>query len=305
MVKICIDPGHGGTDSGSIGVGSIYEKNINLAVAKLLNEELKVQGFDTMMIRTSDATKSLPERTSAANKFGANSFISLHCNWSESSSPHGTQTYIYKFNGEAEKLANKIQARLQPMNGVSKWERVEDDNFYVLRNTVMPAILIELGFISNAADYKWMTDPNIQKEIAKNICKGFCEYYGVEYKVPQSFWSKDDKGWRYTNSDGTVATNAWVEDSVGWCYVGADGYCVTDKWVPDNVGWCYLNSEGRAVKNVWRQINGKWYYFDNYYHAVKGMQKIDNHYYYFAEHRYESIEECQLIITNDDGEIQI
>lgn len=181
-MKIYIDAGHGGTDAGAVSNG-VKESAVNVAVSNYLAKEFEQQGIPFKCCRTNDATfKTLAERVNEANNYGADIYISLHCNASEASAPIGTITYIYKFGGEAEKIAKKIQARLQPMNGVSKWERVEDENFYVLRKTTMPAVLVELGFITNATDRAALTNTDTQKQIAKDICKAICEYCGISYK---------------------------------------------------------------------------------------------------------------------------
>lgn len=179
---IYIDAGHGGKDGGAISNG-VKESTINLAVSNYLAKEFEQQGFAYKCCRTDDATsKTLEERVKEANNWGAYIYLSIHCNASEKTAPNGTITYIYSYGGESEKIADKIQARLQPLNGVSEWERVEDDNFYVLRKTTMPAVLIELGFITNATDRAALTNTETQKQIAKDICKAICEYYGIEYK---------------------------------------------------------------------------------------------------------------------------
>lgn len=182
---IYIDAGHGGTDSGAVSNG-VKESKINVAVSNYLAKELQQQGIAYLCCRTNDATsKTVAERVNEANNYGAKIYISLHCNSSDKPEPNGTQTYIYKFGGEAEKIATKIQVRLQPINGVSKWERVEDENFYVLRKTTMPAVLVEMGFISNEIDRKYLNDANNQKYIAKEICKGVCDYLNIKYKEEQ------------------------------------------------------------------------------------------------------------------------
>lgn len=181
-MKIYVDAGHGGTDSGAVSNG-VKESAITVVVANYLVTELQRQGISTKSCRTNDTqSKTLEKRVTEANNYGADIYISLHCNWSSSAAPTGTVSYIYKFGGEAEKIAEKIQNRLQPLNGVSKWERVEDENFYVLRKTTMPAVLIELGFLTNAADRKALTDASKQKQLAVEICKGVCEYLNITYK---------------------------------------------------------------------------------------------------------------------------
>lgn len=202
-MKIYIDAGHGGTDAGAVSNG-VKESAINVAVSNYLAKEFEQQGITFKCCRTNDTTtKTLAVRVNEANTFGADIYISLHSNWSESAKPNGTVTFIYKFGGEAEKIAKKIQARLQPANGVSIWERVDDENFYVLRKTTMPAVLIELGFLTNATDREYLTNANNQKNIAKEICKAVCEYYNISYK-----------GGKEVAKDNTP--DAYAKEAVEW-----------------------------------------------------------------------------------------
>lgn len=182
MAKIYIDPGHGGTDGGAISHG-IRESAVVVAISNLLADELKRQGIQCLCSRTNDSTtKTLATRVAEAENFRATAFISLHLDSSSSASPNGTHSYVYQFGGDAEKLANKIQIRLQAENGVSKWERVDDESFYVLRKTTMPAVLVELGFITNDIDRNYLTTATNQKHVAKQICIAICEHFNITYK---------------------------------------------------------------------------------------------------------------------------
>jgi len=182
MIKLYLDPGHGGTDGGAISHG-IRESAVVVAISNLLADELKRQGIQCLCSRTNDSTtKTLATRVAEAENFRATAFISLHLDSSESAAPNGTHSYVYQFGGEAEKFANKIQTRLQAENGVSKWERVDDENFYVLRKTTMPAVLVELGFITNDIDRNYLTAATNQKHVAKQICIAICEHFNITYK---------------------------------------------------------------------------------------------------------------------------
>ena len=146
-----------------------------------------------------------------------------------------------------------------------------------------------------------------------NIPVNPCNYMGIpnekgtynskDYQIKIG-WIEDDLGWKFYSDNGTLAVNSWVKDSVGWCFVGADGYCIKNTWKTDSCGWCYLDENGRVLKSTWKQLDGKWYYFDNDGHAVKGMQSINNKLFYFSEYKFNGIEECQLIVTNSNGEIR-
>lgn len=201
-MKFYIDAGHGGNDVGAVGVGGVHEADINLAVAKHLQVELERNGHAVKMCRTTDIQRSLAERTEEANKWGADYFISIHANWAEDATANGTETFCYKFGGNGEKMAVKVQKHL--LSALSTKDRgIKEANFYVLRKSTMPAILIELGFISNKSDCGKLTNSNYQKNCAIAICKGICEYFGKTYK-----------GESAVTNDNTP--NAWAKDAVKW-----------------------------------------------------------------------------------------
>lgn len=185
MPKIYIDPGHGGTDAGAIGVGGVKEKDITLAVAKYLHTELKRQDFDVLMSRTTDTSKSLSDRTSEANRWGAAAVVSIHCNGFEDASANGTETFVYKYGYKAEMLANNVQINLVTVLG-TKNRGVKEGNLAMVRDTNAPSILIELAFITNKNDCAKLTTSTYQKECAIAICKGICRYFGVTYKKEET-----------------------------------------------------------------------------------------------------------------------
>lgn len=204
--KIYIDPGHGGNDPGAVGIGGIKEKDINLAVAKYLQTELKRQGFDVMMSRTSDVTKSLKERTSEANKWGADIVVSNHSNAHPRNIIHGTETYVYKYGFKSEMLANNVQINLVSTLG-TKNRGVKEGNFAMVRDTVAPAILVELGFISNEEDCAKLMTATYQKECAVAICKGICKYFGVTYKGETTMTNKT----KFNDED---KMSSWAVESI-------------------------------------------------------------------------------------------
>ena len=89
-------------------------------------------------------------------------------------------------------------------------------------------------------------------------------------------WVQDAGGWRYYNTDGTLATNKWLKDSVGWCYVGDNGYCVTNTWKKDSKGWCYLDANGRMATNKWIKDSQGWCYVGANGYCVTNTWKKDS-----------------------------
>ncbi len=179
--KFYIDPGHGGKDAGATGVGGYTEAPIVLEVAKFLKAELLRQGAVVKMCREDDTEKTMAERVAEANSWGADFYISIHANWWKEASTKGTETYVYQFGGQAEALADLVQPLLVATLDTED-RKVKDGNLYVLRKTKAPAILCELGFMTNWEDLEKLIRPENQKAVAVAICKGACAYYGVAYK---------------------------------------------------------------------------------------------------------------------------
>lgn len=177
MKKVYIDLGHGGTDSGAVGVNNVLEKNIVLEIGKKVESKLKKCGIDVRMSRTTDIFKSLEYRSSDANKWGADCFVSLHCN-SFNKTAKGLETYCYKF--KYRKLADALQDEMVKTKLYTVNRGVKEGNYHVIRETNMSAALIELGFIDSSDDIKLLL--NKQEEFATAIAKGICKFLGVEYK---------------------------------------------------------------------------------------------------------------------------
>ncbi|MGL5348935.1 MAG: N-acetylmuramoyl-L-alanine amidase [Peptostreptococcaceae bacterium] len=177
MKKVFIDPGHGGSDSGAVGVNGLLEKNINLQVAKKVNELLKKQGLEVKLSRENDIYLSLDQRTTAANNWKADCFVSIHCN-AYNGSAKGIETYSYSTS--TSDLANEVHSQVLATKAYTVNRGVKQANFYVLRHTNMRASLIEMAFIDNVDDSKILTQR--QDDLALGIAKGICKYLKIEYK---------------------------------------------------------------------------------------------------------------------------
>lgn len=173
-LKICIDPGHGGTDPGAIGPHGMHEKDIVLLVAHELKRILHMD-CEIAMTRYSDIFVSLNERADCANREGADFFISLHCNAAGTSQAHGAETFHFPGSSQGAKLAGSIQRELVVQTGVRD-RGTKTANFAVLKGTQMPAVLVELGFISNPEEEQWLGDIDNQVLLAQAIAKGIRHY---------------------------------------------------------------------------------------------------------------------------------
>lgn len=149
--KVCIDPGHGGTDPGAVS-GKLYEKDINLEVGLAMKDFLQPY-VDVVMTRTTDKTVSLEERVKIANDAKVDFYFSVHCNSAANTAAKGWECFIVSKRGNAEKLAKRIEARVFEEPTLTLKNRgIKTANYYVLRNTDAPAVLVENAFISNSED---------------------------------------------------------------------------------------------------------------------------------------------------------
>ncbi|MFS0562219.1 N-acetylmuramoyl-L-alanine amidase [Terribacillus sp. 179-K 1B1 HS] len=168
--RIIIDPGHGGKDPGAIG-NDTMEKNVALTISEKLQQRLLTNGYDVKMTRSDDIFIPLSERATISNNWGADLFVSVHANSAATSSAKGLESYYYGASSSGKKLASSIQTALAS-NTNNENRGTHSADFYVLRHTSMPAVLVETGFISNPADAALLNDSNYQNEVADSIAEG-------------------------------------------------------------------------------------------------------------------------------------
>ena len=175
-LKIVIDAGHGGKDSGAVGFNGTKEKDLNLVYAKKLYDVLDADAkFEPILTRDTDVYLKLSERASIAINNSAHVFLSIHCNASVSRKPNDVQMYYY--NAKKDKLlAEALFQVVDKIDGfTSKWSKTIFGNFYVLRrlkDSNIPACLIEIAFISNLEDEKTLKDQEFQNKFVKELTKG-------------------------------------------------------------------------------------------------------------------------------------
>ncbi|MGN7477261.1 N-acetylmuramoyl-L-alanine amidase [Solibacillus silvestris] len=177
---IIIDPGHGGKDPGAVNSGHT-EKAIVLKVSGLVKQKLEADGAKVLMTRTGDTYPSLQERVQfTKDKFGE-IYVSIHVNSATSASAQGTETYYSITTGdqyeEDKKLATYINTEIVN-NANMKNRGVKEAQFYVTRNMLIPSVLVELGFISNAEDRKKLINDKYVEIYAQSIYNGIVDYYG-------------------------------------------------------------------------------------------------------------------------------
>lgn len=180
---IVIDPGHGGFDPGKVGVGQSLEKDINLAIAKKLNEILAESGYTVYMTRTEDvalcqgdeSSKKLTDmknRVAMIEEVKPSLVVSIHQN-SYSAGTKGAQVFYHSTSEEGKRLAGILQQTIKETIGDDN-HRVEkaNDSYYMLRKVTCPLVIVECGFLSNPEEEALLKDEKYQKKMAEGIAEG-------------------------------------------------------------------------------------------------------------------------------------
>lgn len=179
---IVIDPGHGAHDPGANRNG-LTEKEIVLKVSKLVEGKLNRSGAKVVMTRSNDSFLSLQERTDFAKKHYAEAFISIHVNAAESTAAKGTEVFYDSSANpnadESRSLATYIQNQIVAKANMHN-RGVKDAKFYVIRNNSVAAVLVELGFISNAEDFQKLASDAYLEIYAEAIYQGIYQYYAAQ-----------------------------------------------------------------------------------------------------------------------------
>jgi len=169
---VVIDPGHGGSDCGATR-NKIFEKDITLDISKRVEKLLSKKGYDVYMTRYTDESVSLQERVEISENVMPDIFVSIHVNSSNSESPNGLETHYYKENSLM--LAKTVHASM--LNHINANNRgLFKSQFYVINHTTAPAILVEIGFISNPSERAQLVSDNRKQLTAKAIAEGIDEY---------------------------------------------------------------------------------------------------------------------------------
>jgi len=174
---VVVDPGHGGPDPGAIGIGGIRETDVVLEVSKIVKKLLSEKGVKVLLTRKNEVDLDLPPRVSFANKKDADIFISIHANASRGKRRdiNGLETFYYR-GWRGRLLAKRIQKQILRVSPGSPDRGVKQGRFYVIKNTRMPAVLVEIGFLTGRLDGRRLEKTTHRKRIAYAIAKGILEY---------------------------------------------------------------------------------------------------------------------------------
>lgn len=235
--KIALDAGHGGTDPGASGFG-LNEKTVTLDIVLRAKTLLEAEGASVLLTRDCDCTVSLTQRTDAANAWGAHRFISIHANACGSCGGHGTETYFHDSlppTSTAADLAGKLQGEM-----IAKWglrdRGVKQANFHVLRESNMPAALVETAFIDHSGDNAVLADGAKRQEAARAVLHAVQRHFGLAphdpvQQPPPTFTvaiaSPADDTWLRGTVTARGTTNQ--EGNLNWMRFLVDG--AVTKWV--------------------------------------------------------------------------
>ncbi|WP_317188143.1 N-acetylmuramoyl-L-alanine amidase [Escherichia coli] len=269
-VDVVIDAGHGAHDSGAVGNG-LLEKERALTLSHMLNEELQVSGVSTYMTRTTDVFITLSGRAKMANDRGAKVFISNHLNSSDNPSALGYESFVYNRNdARTNQLQDLLHAEamkvLAPLGFRDRGKKTA--NLAVVRETNMPAVLTENGFISNASDMAHIHKNEVLRKLAQGYAKAICTFLGKSYKGSGNTGSST---WQPTPPPTSGGGSS--QQGIGTITINGEGVRIRTgagtnypfkRYIPKNV---YIVL---AMENGWACVgNGEWVYADPSYTTLK------------------------------------
>lgn len=192
MVKIFLDPGHGGNDPGASGNG-LLEKDLTLAISlRIRNLLLDYENVQVRMSRDTDRTLSLSQRTEMANSWGADYLISIHIN---AGSGTGYEDYIYTNSSQASvRYQNTMHEEIIQQTGWIDRGR-KRGNLHMVRESNMPAILTENGFIDHASDAAKLKQSSFLDKIARGHVNGLVEIFKLKRLTPERKLSGMKPNW--------------------------------------------------------------------------------------------------------------
>lgn len=187
---VMLDPGHGGYDPGAITNQGVYEKSINLQIAQKVKEMLGPSGIGVFLTREEDidyvpdgvkgkTTKKqidLNRRIDMAKEATADVFVSLHVNTTATGQESGSETFYHYQSESSKSLAELIQQELIKIPGMNR-RIAKPGDFYIIKNTSMPAVIVEVGYLSSVKEQKKLQQSWYQEQLARAIAKGISNFF--------------------------------------------------------------------------------------------------------------------------------
>ncbi len=189
---VILDPGHGGYDPGAITKQGVYEKSINLQIAQKVKEMLEPSGIEIFLTRDEDidyvpdgvrgkSTKKqidLNHRIEMAKEVNADVFVSLHVNATASGQESGSETFYHYQSESGKRLAELIQQEMIKIPGMNR-RIAKPGDFYIVKNTSMPAVIVEVGYLSSLKEQKKLQQSWYQEQLARAIAKGIANFFVI------------------------------------------------------------------------------------------------------------------------------
>ena len=182
--KVVVDAGHGGFDSGKVGINGALEKDINLEIARKVQRKLEQAGISTLMTRETDQglyddgeenkkQQDMKRRCSLINESEADLAVSIHQNSFTQESICGPQVFYYETSVKGRNLAEILQETLNQNLEIARPRAGKaNDTYYLLRKTEIPTVIVECGFLSNTEEAEKLMKEVYQEKIAQAICEG-------------------------------------------------------------------------------------------------------------------------------------
>lgn len=183
---VVIDAGHGGADPGKIGINNAVEKEINLQIAKNVEEILTGAGVRVVMTRkgedgvSENKKEDMRKRVEIIDQANAEIAVSIHQNSFSSEAEKGAQVFYYGQSEEGMRAAEIIQNHLKLLDPENRRQIKENDSYYILKNTKTPTVIVECGFLSNWEEAKKLTQESYQRDIAEVISEAILVYIRQE-----------------------------------------------------------------------------------------------------------------------------
>lgn len=178
---IVVDPGHGGEDPGKVGTNDVLEKDLNLKISKKVQKLLEEAGIKVVMTREDDKVpdakkEDLQQRIDLINDTKPRLAIGIHQNSYPDESIRGAQVFYHTITEEAEDVAAAIQEELRTVDTTNTRQIKENDTYYMLKNSKVPMIIVECGFLTNPEEAEKLSQEEYQEKIAQAICEGITKW---------------------------------------------------------------------------------------------------------------------------------
>ena len=192
QICVVVDAGHGGSDPGKVGVNSALEKDVNLQIAKMLQNFLEAEDIKVVMTREDEKglydegssnkkVQDMKRRLAIIEEADPVLVISVHQNSYHEEYVKGAQVFYYQTSEKSRKLAELLQEQLRVLDGENKRQAKGNDSYYLLKKTEKPIVIVECGFLSNRAEAEKLVTPYYQEKLAWNIHMGVMKYINMHY----------------------------------------------------------------------------------------------------------------------------